>query len=165
MYDAPWKSAIWRDPATVLGFRVFGKFNNFPGWGQFWKNGFLEIEMGASGWRGSIRLVEAVSKVVSLSRFEFRKKWNMQKEWKNLENPRNPPLTPTSRCWAYHMGTPHSYRLMPGYISGPSLLSAPGREYYIYIYIYIYIIVLALTLSYSIFQSHYKILRLHWCYM
>ena len=28
MYDAPWKSAIWRDPVTVLGFRVFGRYNN-----------------------------------------------------------------------------------------------------------------------------------------
>ena len=60
---------------TVVTFRAFGKFNNFPGWGSiFEKWDFFFIEMGASGWRGWMRLVEAVSKLVSLDLIEFRKK-------------------------------------------------------------------------------------------
>ena len=48
MYDAPWKSAIWRDRTTVL---TFGKYNNIWKYNnlQFWETAFL-IFVWAETW-------------------------------------------------------------------------------------------------------------------
>ena len=49
----PWKSAIWRDPSTVLTFRVFGKYNNFRA-GELKKTGILGLNGVAVARHGPI---------------------------------------------------------------------------------------------------------------
>ena len=60
---APSKSAIWRDLATVLGFRGLGKFNNFPGVGKF-------PELGETALLRSVLRMDAADACVSRRRYD-----------------------------------------------------------------------------------------------
>ena len=59
-----------------------------------------QIEIWASGWRGSIRLAEAVCLLFANNIVTLPNIQNCRKIQKHLENPQNPPLTPFSICWA-----------------------------------------------------------------
>ena len=63
------------------------------------KIGLLFFELEASRWRGSIRLVKAIWTSHRINSGYAGTNLIYQKR-KNLKNPRNPPLTPISICWA-----------------------------------------------------------------
>ena len=110
MYDAPWKSAIWRDPATVLGFWVFGKFNNFPGWGQFWKKmDFWKLRWGRP---------DGADRSVSSRRYL---RWS---RWAGLNSGKNEICKKSAKT----SKSPHSYQQMLGVLYNIYIYRERERE-------------------------------------